>query len=94
MTARTTYAATVLSASQAQIATAIAAETTRQETINQSGCNVGYNTTSGNYGAFSAAVKAANLAKLAALNAAEVAKQAAVMVARDTLKSTGDVGAV
>ena len=94
MTARTTYTGDVQSASQAQIATVNAAETTRQETINQSGCNVGYNTTRAITANFSAAVKTANLAKLAALNAAEVAKQAAVMVARDTLKSTGDVGAV
>ncbi|MGB6236687.1 MAG: hypothetical protein WBG16_04995 [Bradyrhizobium sp.] len=94
MTARTTYTGAVQTAATAQLVTVNAAETTRQETINQSGCNVGYNLQTGNYGAFSAAVKAANLAKLAALNAAEVAKQAAVMVARDTLKSTGDVGAV
>jgi hypothetical protein len=94
MTARTTFASTILSASQAQITTTIAAQTTFQETINQSGCNVGYNTISGNYGNYAAAVKVANLAKLAALNAAEVAKQAAVAVARDTLKATGDAGPV
>jgi hypothetical protein len=39
-------------------------------------------------------VKAANAAKLATITAAEQAKQNAVMVARDTLRASGDVGPV
>jgi hypothetical protein len=94
MTARTTYAASVTAASAAQIAAVIATEMPFQETINAAGCNVGYSLQSGNYGNLAAAVKTANLAKLAALNAAEIAKQAAIAVARDTLRTTGDVGSV
>jgi hypothetical protein len=93
MTARTTFETTVKSASQTQIATVAAAEMTRQETINASGCNVGYTTSAGNYGNLKAAVASANLAKAATLNAAEIAKQQTIMVARDTLRATGDVGA-
>ena len=50
MTARTTYTGAVQTAATAQLVTVNAAETTRQETINQSGCNVGYNLQTGNYG--------------------------------------------
>jgi hypothetical protein len=92
MTARTTYETTVKAASVTQIAVTGSSEMTRQEAVNQVGCNVAYNTTSGNYATFAAGVAAANAAKAAAANAAEVAKQAAVMVARDTLRATGDVG--
>ena len=91
MTARATFAATVQIAAVTQIAAVQAAETARQETINASGCNVGYNLQTGSYSAFAAAVKAANIAKTAALTAAEQTKQTAVAVARDTLKSSGDL---
>lgn len=94
MTARTTFETTVKSAAQTQISAVIAAEMPRQETVNQSGCNVAYSLQTGNYANFAAAVKAANATKFAALTAAEVAKQAALMVARDTLRATGDVGSV
>jgi hypothetical protein len=94
MTARSTYQAAVASACQAQQVTLAAAETVRQETINVSGCNVGYNTINGNYANFAAAVKAANLAKFASIVAAEQAKQAALMVARDALRASGDLGPV
>lgn len=39
MTARTTLETTTKTASQTQINTVVAAETTRQETVNQSGVN-------------------------------------------------------
>lgn len=94
MTARTTFETAVKSASQAQIAALTTAEMTRQATIDASNSVVGYNTISGNYGAFAAAVKAANAAKIAAVTAAEQARQATITAARDTLKTSGDVGPV
>ena len=63
MTARATYTAAVQAAVAMQVATVAAAQTTFQETINQSGCNVGYNLQTGSNSAFVAAVKAANIGK-------------------------------
>jgi hypothetical protein len=94
MTARTTYATTVAAAESTKVAALTVAESARQETINVSGCNVGYNLQTGSYPAFAAAVKSANAAKFAALTAAEQAKQNTLMAARDTLKATGDLGPV
>ena len=91
MSSRDTYTASVKSAAVTQIAAVVSAETARQETINASGCNVGYNLQTGNYANFAAAVKAATIAKTAAVTAAEQAKQAAIAGARDTLKSSGDL---
>jgi hypothetical protein len=93
MTARTVYEAAVKSAATAKTATLIANETTKQETINASGVNVGYYPGKGGSGeaAFQAAVKTANQAKWDADFAAEQAKQAAHMVARDTLRAAGDL---
>jgi hypothetical protein len=51
-------------------------------------------TTNRDYSALAAAVKAANLTKLAAFAAAETAKQAAIEKARDTPHATGDNAAV
>ena len=51
-------------------------------------------TASRDYSALAAAVKAANLTKLAAFAAAETAKQAAIEKARDTPHATGDNAAV
>ena len=91
MTARDTYTSSVKSAAASQVVTVTSAETTRQESVNASGVNVGYNLQTGNYANYAAAVKAANIAKFNSLNAAEAAKQATVAVARDTLKATGDL---
>jgi hypothetical protein len=91
--ARETFNASVKTAGQTALATVITAETTKQETINASGVNVGYTTAFGNYGNLAAAVKAANAAKLASIFNAEVVRQASVAAARETLRSTGDVGA-
>ena len=94
MTARQTFSSSVASAEATKVVAVTTAVAAAQETINQSGCNVGYNLQTGNYANFAAGVKSANAAKLAALNAAEVARQQSIMVARDTLRSTGDVGPV
>ena len=74
MTARTTYEASVKSAAQTQISTVIAAETTKQTTIDAALTVAGYTLQSGNYGNLAAAIKSANAAKLATVYAAEVAK--------------------
>ena len=63
-----------------------------QETVNASGCNLGYTLQSGNYSNFAAAVKSANSAKIASIDSAEKAKQASVAAARETLRGTGDLG--
>jgi hypothetical protein len=91
---RDTYTATVKTAAVTATTATTAAQTAFQETINQSGCNVGYTTQAGSYANFLAAVKAATAAKLAAVNAAEQAKQATIAVARDTLRTAGDVAPV
>lgn len=92
MTSRDTYNASVKSAATSKTVAVLAAETAQQETINASGCNVGYTLQTGNYANFAAAVKAANAAKIAALNAAETAKQMAIHAAKDTLRAAGDFG--
>jgi hypothetical protein len=91
MTARDSYVSSAKSAEATKLATIGAAETTKQEAINASGVNVGYTLQSGNYSNFAAAIAAANAAKAASLYAAEVSRQAALAVARDTLRTTGDL---
>jgi hypothetical protein len=95
VTARTTFEGTVKTAAQTQLTTLAANELTKQETINQSGVNVGYNpnnATSGQFTTYNNAVIAANKAKYLADQAAEAAKQASIAQARDTLRNSGDVG--
>ena len=86
---RTTYNSTVSSAESAKASTIATAELTRQEAINAVSCNVGTNLAFGASNSQIAAVKAANLAKLASLNLAEQTKQASLAVARDTLRNAG-----
>jgi hypothetical protein len=62
-------------------------------TVDAANSVVGYNNVSGNNGALISATKAAGAAKLASIYNAEVAKQAAVALARDTLRATGDLAA-
>ena len=91
MSSRDNYNSAVKTAVTTQVASAISAESAKQEAINASGCNVGYNLQTGNYANFAAGVKAANTARVATLNAAEAVKQTAITAARDTLKATGDL---
>lgn len=93
MGARDTYISSVKSAESAKVATEITAEGAKQETINQSGCNVGYYSGKGGSGeaAFQAAVKSANQARFATAASAEQTKQNAINAARDTLRATGDL---
>jgi hypothetical protein len=93
MTARQTYETSVQNSGPAQNVTVSNAEGTRQEAANQSGVNVGYTVQGGNYTNFANAVKNANTAKAATLDTAERTKQATQMVARDTLRDSGDRGA-
>jgi hypothetical protein len=92
MTARDTYAASVKSAAATKIATLTANETAKQESINGSGCNVGYNTINGNYTNFNNAMQAAIVAKRNADYAAEVVRQAAADAAREALRAVADYG--
>jgi hypothetical protein len=91
--AQETYRASVASAHASRDRAVAAAETQRQATVDASNSFVGYNLQTGNYANFVAAVNTANAAKLKALNDAEVAKQAAIAVARETLRNaTGEYG--
>jgi hypothetical protein len=90
MSNRDTYAVSVKAAAPVKTATLTTNQTTAQETINASGVNVGYTLQSGNYANLASAVKSANQAKRDADFTAEQTKQAALMVARDTLRDTGD----
>jgi hypothetical protein len=92
MTARDNHDASVKAASKSATATLTVNEATRQTTIDAKLSVVGYNLQTGNNANLLAAVKSANDAKVAADSAAEQAKQAAIMVARDTLRDTGDRG--
>jgi hypothetical protein len=94
LSGRDNLVASVKVAAVAQIATVIVAVGAAQETINASGVNVGYNLQTGNNPNYVAAIKAAALAKANSLFAAEAARQAAIAVARDTLRATGDLGPV
>jgi hypothetical protein len=93
MTARDTYASALVTAATTKAATLTANELTKQETINQSGVNVGYHpgVSTGSSASYEAAVKLAAQVKRDADFAAEQAKQASHMVARDTLRATGDL---
>jgi hypothetical protein len=88
---RDTFTASVKTAVAAEVATKLTNAGTQQETINQSGVNVGYTLQSGNYANLKTAVDNARKAKFAADVAAEAAKNASIMVARDTLRATGDL---
>ena len=94
MSNRDTYASTVKAAEAVKVATVIAAETTKQTTIDMSKSVVGYTLQTGNFANLDAATKAANTAKLNSVFAAEQAKQAARDAARDTLRAAGDFGPV
>ena len=92
MTSRDTYTASVATAIVTKAATLFANLLTQQETINQSGCNVGYHPGSSSSSAtYDAAVKLAVQVKRDADFAAEQTKQASIAAARDTLRATGDL---
>jgi hypothetical protein len=91
MGARDTHNATVATATKTLVTTLTLNESVRQEACNASGCNIGTTLQGGNF-AYVAAVKAANLAKLASDYAAEAARQASLAKARDTLRDSGDLG--
>lgn len=89
MSNRDTFNASQVTAASTKVATVAAAVTAAQETINASGCNVGYTLQTGNYANLLASLKAATIAKANTLFAAEHAKQVAINVARDTLRNGG-----
>lgn len=90
MTARDTYIASVKTAAVTKAATDATNIMTAQVTIDASNTVVGYNLQTGNNANLLAAQRTA-IAQLAINRAAaEQAKQAAITVARDVLKNTGD----
>ncbi len=91
MSARDTYISSVKSAETSKVATLVAADATKQETINANGCNVGYNLQTGNYANFASSVKNANIARWNTTFSVEQAKQASIAAARDTLRTGGDL---
>jgi hypothetical protein len=91
MAPRDSYAASLKAAAATKTVSDLNAEMVKQVSINQSGCDVGLKLQNGN-AAFVAATKAANTAYFASLQSNEATKQQTVMVAKDTLKSTGDNG--
>jgi hypothetical protein len=90
MSNRDTFNSSVKTAAATEVATKLTNAGTQQETINQSGVNVGYTLQSGNYANLKTAVDNARKAKIAADLAAEAAKNASIMLARDTLRDSGD----
>jgi NAD(P)H-hydrate repair Nnr-like enzyme with NAD(P)H-hydrate epimerase domain len=89
----TAYEATVKAAQATKQSSVIVAETARQGTIAASSSHVGYWCGKGGAGesAYQAAVIAANNAKQAAVLAAEQTKQATEAVAKDLLRSQGEI---
>jgi hypothetical protein len=90
--ARDAYNSTCKAAESTKTASLAANETVKQTSIDASRSAVGYTLQFGNYANLKAATDAANKAKFAADFAAEQAKQAAIAVARDTLRDSGDKG--
>lgn len=91
MTARSTFEATVKTAAVTKTVSLTNNEMVRQTAIDAQRSVVGLVLQNGN-SAFVTAVKNANQAKWDADYAAEQAKQAAIAVARDTLRATNDLG--
>jgi hypothetical protein len=87
-TARQTYAASVAAAVATKVVTDLQNELVRQESINAQRGVVGLQLQNGN-SSLVTAIKNANTAKLNADLAAEMAKQAAIAVARDALRTAG-----
>lgn len=94
MTARDTYNNSVKTAAATQAGTIAVAQTTFQTTIDASKSVVGYTLQNGNFANLQIATSNAITALQASRLSAEMAKQAAIQVARDTLRSTGDVAPV
>jgi hypothetical protein len=94
MSNRDTFNASVKTAAVAAQATGVTNAITQQTTISAKCADVGYNLQTGNYANLAAAVANANKAAVAAGLLAEMTKQMAIHAAKDTLRSTGDLGPV
>ena len=95
MTARDTFYASVKTAEATKLSTLQAAATAAQEQINVTGVNAGANPQRGGASdAVIAATKAANIAYQVSQYNAHAAAQAAIAVARDTLRATGDLNPI
>lgn len=92
MTARDTYVSTVKTAAMTQTQANLLAEMTKQVTIDAQKTVVGYTLQSGNYSNLATAIKNAVNGSTASLLSNEQAKQTTINGAKDTLKSTGDLG--
>jgi hypothetical protein len=92
MSNHTVFETSVKAAGAAAITAVALAETTKQGTIAVASSSVGYRPGfPGAYSAYAAACAAAGAQKLIDLNAAEQAKQAAISVARDLLRSQNEL---
>jgi hypothetical protein len=94
MSNRDTFNASVKTAVVVKVATDLTNTVVQQTTINAKCADVGYNLQTGNYANLAAAVASANKAAVAAGLLAEMTKQMAIHAAKDTLRSTGDLGPV
>jgi hypothetical protein len=88
MSNRDTFNASIKTAGATKLASDLTNEVARQTTIDAQ--RAGYTLQTGSYSALKAAYDSAAKAKIAADIAAEAAKNASIMVARDTLRDTGD----
>jgi len=94
MTARDTYIATVATAVAAAVASTVKNTTSAQTTADAGNTITGYNLQTGSYASFLSALKSGIAAAQANALAVEQAKQAAIMLARDALRTAGDLGPV
>jgi hypothetical protein len=89
MSNRDTYIASLKTAAQTKRDAVAAAVTTKQVTIDAARSVTGYTTQTGSQATLDAAIKTANQGFWDSSFAAEQAKQAAIAVARDTLRNAG-----
>jgi len=82
----------IKSADKTKVDAVVVAANSFQSTIAASGIQAGYrNGFPTGFATFDAAVKSANTQKLADLFAAESARQAAIFIAKDLLRSQGEI---
>jgi len=94
MTARSSFDSSVVSANTTLVASNQSAANTAQETVNVTGVNANANPQRGASDAVMTATKNANIAYQVAKFNASQAHQAAVAVAKSTLRATGDVNPI
>jgi hypothetical protein len=91
VTSRTTYETSVAGVGATWTSSVNAADLTLQESVNLTGVNAGANPQLGASSSQISSLKTAIAARLASRDAADRAKQATLAVARDTLRTAGDL---